>query len=234
MPSGDTMDRAVRLQDERVSSGAFFCSKKGDESDTLRDLIATLRKRQDYMDQLMGTSIFMGTSSLSDVEPTSAVTASVSGNGGAGKDSGTASPASPSPAEPGDAILVVANSATNESNADSLAIARKKLAKNVMVLRDLLLLSDHLHISLPDLARRVAEEMPEVSLIPRVAPHVSAQYRSEQKDFFLLENMRRIHFERKSLFDELIDKQTNPEDTSAGGLQIAKCGPGCACGAPPR
>ncbi|CAD7957796.1 unnamed protein product [Amoebophrya sp. A120] len=109
--------------------------------------------------------------------------------------------------------------------------AKDKTKVNTPHLRDLLLLSDHMHILLPDLARRIAEEMrPQgVGLIPRVAPHVSQQYRGEQKDFFLLENMRRIRFEKSSLFAEMLDKQLNPEETNESGLMIAKCGAGCAC-----
>eukprot|EP00391_Amoebophrya_sp_Ameob2_P000968 CAMPEP_0179009550 /NCGR_PEP_ID=MMETSP0795-20121207/16332_1 /TAXON_ID=88552 /ORGANISM="Amoebophrya sp., Strain Ameob2" /LENGTH=503 /DNA_ID=CAMNT_0020704755 /DNA_START=160 /DNA_END=1671 /DNA_ORIENTATION=- len=106
---------------------------------------------------------------------------------------------------------------------------------DIKIVRDLLILSDHLHILLPDLARRIAEELKPlgVSIIPRVAPHVSQQYRGEQKDFFLLEHMRRIKFERESFFEELVETKVGGDSgmDAGSGLMIAKCGAGCACGA---
>jgi hypothetical protein len=104
------------------------------------------------------------------------------------------------------------------------------------IFEDLVRLNDHLHILLPDLCRRFCDAKEggpyadKVKIMERVAPHISKQYRAEQTDLTLLENMRRLRFEREKLATQLVDELLKgEEDQEAGGYKLAKCPPGCIC-----
>jgi hypothetical protein len=104
------------------------------------------------------------------------------------------------------------------------------------IFKDLVRLNDHLYILLPDLCRRLCDAQEggpfadKVKIMDRVAPHVSKQYRNEQTDLTMLENTRRLRFERVQLAEQLVEELLNGKDEpEVGGLKLAKCPPGCAC-----
>merc|ERR1711862_492159 len=101
------------------------------------------------------------------------------------------------------------------------------------IFKDLVRLNDHFYIILPDLCRRLCDAQEiglfsdKVQIMDRVAPHASKQYREEQTDLSLLENTRRVRFEREQLATRLVDELLSGEDENGMGIKMAKCPPGC-------